>query len=280
MANLRDILVPNFGFQDSDTQVGIAPVNTQAGTISFNDANRIVKNNVRINIGSSPNSNTGDPLRTAFIKVGNFMEAVYRADSDKDLRIKRFETPVGDSDFRILGVKTGNDLRWDSDAVHPNLGNATTGFDSDTFAGLKPGDTVVLVDRIDPSNRQDFVDKFSRSNPHGRIDINTVRLKNNEYSINAPAFLKVGSDGLLKVQTEFALDQVGLDFDGALERLSAGTQKSKLSSAEQKQLYKDFNDVQGLTSSSFRLSASNVEDAFAELMARQVRVGYDAGFYG
>ena len=108
----------------------------------------------------------------------------------------------------------------------------------------------------------------------------TVRLKNNEYSINAPAFLKVGDDGLLKVQTEFALDQVGLDFDGALERLSAGTQKSKLSAADQKQLYQDFNDVPGLTSSSFRLSASNVEDAFAELMARQVRVGYDAGFYG
>ena len=57
----------------------------------------------------------------------------------------------------------------------------------------------------------------------------------------------------IKVQTEFALDQVGLDFDGALERLSAGTQKSKLSAADQKQLYQDFNDVQGLTSSSFRL---------------------------
>ena len=104
------VLVPNFGFQDSDTQIGIAPVNTQAGALAFNDTNRIVKNNVRINIGSSPNSNTGDPLRTAFIKIGNFMEAVYRADSDKDLRIKRFETPVGDSDFRILGVKSSNDL--------------------------------------------------------------------------------------------------------------------------------------------------------------------------
>ena len=280
MANLRDILVPNFGFADSDAQVGIAPVTTESGTLSFNDANRIVKNNVRINIGSSPNSNTGDPLRTAFIKVGNFMEAVFRADSDKDLRIKRFETPVGDSDFRILGVKSCDDLRWDSDAVHTNLGNANTGFDSDTFAGLKPGDTLVLTDQISPRSRQSFVDRYARANPHGRIDINTVRLKNNEYSVNAPAFLKVGDDGLLKVQTEFALDQVGLDFDGALERLSAGTQKSKLSAADQQRLYQDFNDVQGLTSSSFRLSASNVEDAFAELMARQVRVGYDAGFYG
>ena len=269
MANLRDILVPNFGFQDSDTQIGIAPVNTQAGVIAFNDSNRIVKNNVRINIGSSPNSNTGDPLRTAFIKVGNFMEAVYRADSDKDLRIKRFETPVGDSDFRILGVKSSNDLRWDSDAVHTNIGNANTGFDSDTFAGLKAGDTVFLTDRIDPISRQAFIDKYSRSNPHGRIDINTVRLKNNEYSVNSPAFLKVGSDGLLKVQTEFALS-----------RLSAGTQSSKLSASDQQQLYSDFNDIQGLTDSSFRISADNVEDAFAELVARQVRIGYDAGFYG
>jgi len=280
MANLRDILVPNFGFQDSDTEVGIAPVNIDSGTLPFNDASRIVKNNVRINIGSSPNSNTGDPLRTAFIKIGNFMEAVYRADSDKDLRVKRFETPVGDSDFRFLGVKSCDDLRWDSDGVHTNLGNANTGFDSDTFAGLKPGDTLLLTDQISPRSRQSFVDRYARSNPHGRIDINTVRLKNNEYSVNAPAFLKVGADGLLKVKTEFALDQVGLDFDGALERLGAGTQKSKLSSADQKKLYQDFNDVQGLTSSSFRISASNIEDGFAELVARQVRIGFDAGFYG
>ena len=92
--------------------------------------------------------------------------------------------------------------------------------------------------------------------------------------------VKVGADGLLKVQTEFSLDQVGLDFDGALSRLSAGTQTGKLAAADQQKLYSDFNEIQGLTNSSFRISADNVEDAFAELVARQVRIGYDAGFYG
>jgi len=276
--NLSDILKPNYG--DGPGEVGTAPVKNDAGTeVAFNSAARRVKNNVRINIGNSPNSNTGDPLRTAFIKIGNFMEAVYATDSDKNRRLLRLEKPTGDSDFRILGIKTSAQIQWDSDATFTKRGVAG-GIDSDAFKNLSEGDVVLLSTNVANQSRQSFRDNFARSNPYGRVDINTVNVRNGEYGISAPAFLKVGSDGLLKVETEFSPKDLRLDFDGALSRLQAGTQSSKLSASDQRTLYKDFNDIEGDTASSFRISADNIEDAFAEMMARLVRVGYDAGYYG
>lgn len=276
--NLKDILKPNYGVDVGES--GTTPVIKDSGsTLSFFDANRRVGDNTRINIGSSPNSNTGDPIRTAFIKVGNFMEAAYMADSDKDRRLVRFEKPFGDSDFRLLGLRNPNQIRWDSDAVHTKLGTIG-GIDSDQFASLSPGDTIILSSRIPSSSRQVFLDKYSRALPHGRIDINSVALKNGEYSVNAPAYLRMGDDGLLKVEGEVTLNQMGLDFDGALARLQQGTQSSKLSAADQRILYDDLVTTQGTTGSSFRVDADNVEDAFAEVMAKLVRVGYDAGYYG
>jgi hypothetical protein len=276
--NLSDILKPNYG--DGVDEVGTAPVLNDGGTeVSFNAADRRVKNNVRINIGNSPNSNTGDPLRTAFIKVGNFMEAVYATDSDKNRRLQRLERPTGDSDFRILGVKSSDQIQWDSDTTFTKRG-ISGGLDSDAFKNLSEGDVVILSTNIPSQSRQSFRDKFSRSNPSGRIDINTINVRNGEYGISAPAYLRVGSDGLLKVQNEFSPQNLRLDFDGALARLQAGTQSSKLSAANQRLLYSDFNAIEGDTASSFRIDADNIEDAFAEIMARLVRVGYDAGYYG
>jgi hypothetical protein len=276
--NLSDILKPNYG--DDVGEVGIAPVKNDAGSeVSFNATSRKVKNNVRINIGNSPNSNTGDPLRTAFIKIGNFMEAVYATDSDKDRRLARLERPTGDSDFRILGVKSSAQIQWDSDETYTKRG-VSGGIDSDAFKNLSEGDVVILSTNVPSQSRQSFRDNYARSNPAGRIDINTVNVRNGEYGITAPAYLRVGSDGLLKVENEFTPQNLRLDFDGALSRLQAGTQTSKLSAADQRTLYSDFNNTQGDTASSFRISADNVEDAFAEMMARLVRVGYDAGYYG
>lgn len=275
--NLKDILKPNYG--DGVGESGTAPVTKDNGsTLDFFDSNRRLKDNTRINIGTSANSNTGDPIRTAFIKVGNFMEASYMADSDKDRRLLRMEKPFGDSDFRLLGIQSPDQIRFDSDAVHSKIG--VIGIDSDSFASLKPGDTIILSERIAPTSRSDFTAKFSRAIPHGRIDINTVALKNGEYGVNAPAYLRMGSDGLLKVEGEATLQNMGLDFDGAIARLQQGTQTSKLSAADQRVLYDDLVETQGVTNSSFRLDADNVEDAFAEMMAKLIRVGYDAGYYG
>jgi len=51
--------------------------------ISFFDvAKRITDKTTVVDIGESPNSNTGDSMRTAFVKINNFMEASYWADRD------------------------------------------------------------------------------------------------------------------------------------------------------------------------------------------------------
>jgi hypothetical protein len=42
----------------------------------FSDVRKTTEATV-VDIGDAPNSNTGDALRTAFIKMNNFMEAVY-----------------------------------------------------------------------------------------------------------------------------------------------------------------------------------------------------------
>lgn len=275
--NLKDILKPNYG--DTAGEIGVAPViGNDGGDLDFGSNKRLVKNNVRINIGSSPNSNTGDPLRTAFIKVGNFMEAAYIADSDKDRRLLRLEKNAKDSDFRFLGPIVKNNID-NSASLDSDIAAEVGYIDSDTFSVLKPGDTFILTDNIVLQSRQNFVDKFDRGDTKSRIDIDTVTQKNGEYGINAPAFLKMGDDGRLKVSSEFLTQNFAVDFDSALSRLSAGTQDSKLTLAEQQNLYNDLNNITN-NLGSFRLDAKNVEDAFAEMMARLVRVGYDAGYYG
>ena len=45
--------------------------------VEYFGTNRKTTEATVVDIGDSPNSNTGDALRTAFIKMNNFMEAVY-----------------------------------------------------------------------------------------------------------------------------------------------------------------------------------------------------------
>lgn len=48
---------------------------------------RILNSVSAVDIGDSPNSNTGDPLRLAFIKLNNFMEASYWTSDSVDSEI-------------------------------------------------------------------------------------------------------------------------------------------------------------------------------------------------
>ena len=74
------------------------PANSSAA-VSENDY--IVNNNTRVNVGSSPNANDGDPLRTAFQKMNNFIEAVYRVNRNINTDITTLS-----SAGTFLGAKT------------------------------------------------------------------------------------------------------------------------------------------------------------------------------
>lgn len=53
-------------------------LDAEGNEITYFNPNRITDETAVVDIGDSPNSNTGDPLRTAFIKMNNFIEAVYQ----------------------------------------------------------------------------------------------------------------------------------------------------------------------------------------------------------
>ena len=81
---------------------------------------RLLSNSSAVDIGDSPNSNTGDPLRLAFIKVNNFMEASFwtneAIDSDITEAYKKLDSEERarkdtDSDLKSAIDSDINDLR-------------------------------------------------------------------------------------------------------------------------------------------------------------------------
>ena len=85
-------LIPNV--QDSDGNI-----------IQYTSSNRITSESTVVDIGTSPNSNDGDPLRTAFIKINNFIEAEYLTNEiiDQELNWLEFFGP-------FLGIREYSDL--------------------------------------------------------------------------------------------------------------------------------------------------------------------------
>jgi len=73
---LEEILYPK---GKSATLPDILPsvLDSDSQEVEYFGTNRKTSESTVVNIGDSPNSNTGDALRTAFIKMNNFMEAVY-----------------------------------------------------------------------------------------------------------------------------------------------------------------------------------------------------------
>ena len=73
---LEDILYPK-GKSAADPNVMPSVLDSDGTEVSYFNAKRKTSESTVVDIGDSPNTNTGDALRTAFIKVNNFMEATY-----------------------------------------------------------------------------------------------------------------------------------------------------------------------------------------------------------
>ena len=71
-------LIPNV--KDSDGNI-----------IQYTSAARRTTESTVVDIGSAPNSNDGDPLRTSFIKINNFIEAEYITNEIIDQELNRLE---------------------------------------------------------------------------------------------------------------------------------------------------------------------------------------------
>lgn len=95
-----------------------------AGNILYyTSVNRKTTDSTLINLGSGPNTNNGDPLRIAFAKINNFMEASYWAYENISDDVESVEDKLD----RILAwiddvtLNTGGDLG--ALAGDPNLTN-------------------------------------------------------------------------------------------------------------------------------------------------------------
>ena len=207
-----------------------------------------VNNNTRVDVGSSPNANDGDPLRTAFQKLNNFIEAVYRT----NLNINTDITTLS-SAGSFLGAKTYVEIT----ALSPNN-----------------NDTIILDEAILTTN-PDATPVYTNF-----ISLESFKLSNGVYSIAGGSFLKFnGTTSKFELDHNNVSKNVTFDFDGALSRLAAGTANSTLTSLEQQNLYAEYIKLNQGAANSKRVEATTVEDAITEITVKASTSGRDAGYY-
>lgn len=92
------------------TEPNLMPnVNDSDGnTILFTDPRRKTTQATVIDLGDSPNSNNGDPLRTAFAKINNFMEATYWWDEGINQKFRDIDSELTQGFF----IYTDSDERY------------------------------------------------------------------------------------------------------------------------------------------------------------------------
>lgn len=73
---LEDILYPK-GQSAANPLSMPSVLDSDNQPVSYSSANRKTSEATVVDIGDAPNTNSGDALRTAFIKMNNFMEAMY-----------------------------------------------------------------------------------------------------------------------------------------------------------------------------------------------------------
>jgi hypothetical protein len=112
---LSDHLYPK-GKSVSEPNVMPNVLDSDSNPIDYYSSERKTTEATVVNIGSSPNSNDGDPLRTAFGKINNFMEASYWVNESLNeelanitTNIERNFTRIIDNDSDILILATGID---------------------------------------------------------------------------------------------------------------------------------------------------------------------------
>ena len=229
-------LIPNV--KDSDGNI-----------IQYTSNNRRTNESTVVDIGTAPNSNDGDPLRTAFIKLNNFIEADYITNEIIDQELNRLEF-FGP----FLGVKDYIDLPLNL-ISDQNVAVIKTTIRADGYASWKSnypnindvGMELVEGDLILPKGS---VVRYNKST--------------NKYDVMYQNF----SDNIL------------FDFKAALARYRDGTADADLTSVEQQALYDNFINTEVGAGSTKDIKARNVSDAIAEAHIRFSQRGFDSGYYG
>lgn len=229
-------LIPNV--KDSDGNI-----------VQYTSSDRRTSESTVVDIGTSPNANDGDPLRTAFIKINNFIEADYITNEIIDQELNRLEL-LGP----FLGVLDYVNLPLDL-ISDQNIAIVKTTLTTNGYASW----------RITYPNISDVGMELTEGElilPRGSIV--QYNKSTNKYTV---VYQNSGDDHLY-------------DFKTSLARYKDGNANADLTVAQQQALYNEFIKTEAGTNINMDIKARNVNDAITEAHLRFSQRGFDSGYYG
>lgn len=201
-------LAPTGNILDSDLLPDV--LDSDGNIVGYLDSERIRITNTTtvVDVGDSPNSNSGDPLRLAFIKINNFMEASYWTN-------RRVAEDLHDLDRGIYRLdQSDSDIYYRLDAVDSDLRELFKRTDSDDIEiqALKTYLENLLDSEYGASREFDYYLENRLDSDEIAIQALSTRLTK---SVSTPdsSFPVVTSDGLLFFKTDdrglYIYDDVG-----------------------------------------------------------------------
>lgn len=304
--NLPEILYPQGNATDpNNLRPMVIPdvLDSDGNPVYFTSNARLVSQVSGVDVGDSPNSNTGDPLRTAFVKIDNIVEAMYRNDLAKNYRLLQMEAPG-----RFLGM-----FDYEQIPLPPQRSVVDPTVTINAHDYPQDGDWVILRNRIagnqTPASLSSFkyLYPFVNTGPTSAVYTSTFTsmVEVNAYSIlrwdtalsrNSSAAIgdttlapynlypELGSWRVIQQRT---LDDISFSIDQGLARLATGTaawynydSENGPVGTQQQELYAQYQEQSAQNLDSKRLRSRNFEDAVTELVARSTINQTDAGYYG
>ena len=152
---------------------------SDGNTVLFTSNRRKTTESTVVDLGDSPNSNNGDPLRTAFAKVNNFIEATYWWDESINQKFRDIDSELNEG----IAIFTDSDEKYSLSLLG----------DSKLYFKGTPNEIELNVTKQHSANNPNDWD--SEINIHYQL-AHTLELNN----VNINEFLKiVDSDGVDRV---------------------------------------------------------------------------------
>lgn len=150
----------------SETEPDLIPSvkDSDGQSVLYNSSKRKTTESTVVNLGTSPNSNDGDPLRTSFAKVNNFIEASYWVNESINQKFREIDSELREG----VHIYTDSDER-----VNVSLLDNTK-----LYLRGNPNQVDVNITRVkSPNNPFDWDSEVSINiNLSETVDINTLNI--------------------------------------------------------------------------------------------------------
>tara|TARA_R100000951_G_scaffold115791_1_gene125095 strand:- start:1292 stop:2059 length:768 start_codon:yes stop_codon:yes gene_type:complete len=229
-------LIPNV--KDSDGNI-----------VQYYSGDRITSESTVVDIGSSPNANDGDPLRTAFIKINNFVEAEYITNEiiDQELNRLEFNGP-------FLGILDYVDL---------------------PLTMISDKNVAVVKTTLSAAGYSSW------NTTYPNISSSSISLSEGNVVLHKGSLIQYNkTTNIYDVLYQNSGDFTAYDFGTSLSRFKEGTADADLTSAQQLELYNRFNETEAGSNINNNVKSRNVNDAITETHLRFSNRGFDSGYYG